>query len=255
MSKRIIAIDGPSASGKSTVSRRVAEALGYCYVDSGALYRGVTWQCLRENLQAFDAPGVLRVLEHVSAEFFLEVRAVRFTLNGSDPGQELRSEKVVEHVSVVAAIPEVRAWVVERLRDMTRFGDLVMEGRDIGTVVFPSATFKFYLDADEAERAQRRLRESRADDLARVQSSIGRRDRIDRSRKAAPLRVAEGAIVIDTTNLDIDGVVRIILDKIGTVSEAGRGFVGQACTGSGRASDRQEGRPASNSNGREGGSP
>lgn len=214
MSNRIIAIDGPSASGKSTVSRRVADALGFCYVDSGALYRGLTWQCLRENMQMFDAPRVLGVMEAMRADFFMDANAVVFTLNGEAPGQALRSEPVVDHVSVVAAIPEVRAWVVGRLRDMIRFGDLVMEGRDIGTVVFPDTPFKFYLDADEAERAQRRLRENRSDDLSRVKSSIGRRDNIDRSRKVAPLRVAEGACVIDTTGLAIEDVVQIVLNKV-----------------------------------------
>ncbi len=216
MSKTIIAVDGPSASGKSTVSRRVAEELDFCYVDSGALYRGLTWLCLRAKPPRLNQGDILRVLKQVQAEFFLDARAVRFTLDGFDPWPELRSEAVVEHVSVVAAIPEVRAWAVERLRGMTMFGDLVMEGRDIGSVVFPETPFKFYLDADEAERARRRLLENAAADFSRVKSSIERRDRLDSSRKAAPLRVAEGAFVIDTTGLDVDGVVRIILDKLRT---------------------------------------
>jgi len=214
MSKMIIAIDGPSASGKSTVSRRVADELGFCCVDSGALYRGVTWLCLRACPQRLDAKDVLGALSHVRPEFFLDARAVRFTLNGLDSWPELRSEAVVEHVSAVAAIPGVREWVVERLRGMTVFGDLVMEGRDIGSVVFPGADFKFYLDADESERARRRLLENDAADLSRVKSSINRRDRIDSTRKAAPLRVAKGACVIDTTGLGVEDVVRIILDKV-----------------------------------------
>ena len=216
MSKTIIAIDGPSASGKSTVSRRVAEELDFCYVDSGALYRGLTWLCLRAKPPRLNQGDILPVLEQVRTEFFLDGRAVRFTLDGMDPWPALRSEAVVEHVSAVAAIPEVRAWAVERLRGMTMFGDLVMEGRDIGSVVFPETPFKFYLDADEAERARRRLLEIDAADFSLVKSSIERRDRLDSSRKAAPLRVAEGALVIDTTGLDVDGVVRKILDKLRT---------------------------------------
>ena len=152
----VIAIDGPSASGKSTVARQAAHALGFNYVDSGALYRGLTWKCLRENVDIDHPADVVELVRRVELEFFVEEGAVRFTLDGEDPGAQVRSMAVQERVSDVAALPEVRAMVVQHLRDTTRFGSLVMEGRDIGTVVFPDTPFKFYLDANPEERARRR---------------------------------------------------------------------------------------------------
>lgn len=223
MSSFIVAIDGPAASGKSTVSRKAAAQLGGAHVDSGALYRGLTWQCLRAGVACGDEEAVLRVMRAMRMDFFLDGDRVRFTIDGQDPGAEIRSEAVGEQVSAVAAMPRVRAWIVERLRSMTRFGSLVMEGRDIGSVVFPDTPFKFYLDADPEERARRRQKDLAAADQAatfsRVRTSLSRRDTLDSGRAAAPLARAADARVIDTTHLPVDGVVAAIVDAV----RAGRG--------------------------------
>ena len=132
---RVIAIDGPSASGKSTVARESARALGFNYVDSGALYRGITWKCLRERVDVEDAAAVIELMGRIKLEFFVEEHAVKFLIDGEDPGAQVRSVPVQERVSDVAAIPEIRQTLVRLLRETVRFGHLVMEGRDIGTVV------------------------------------------------------------------------------------------------------------------------
>ncbi len=218
MSSFIIAIDGPAASGKSTVSRNVAAVLQGVHVDSGSLYRGVTWELLKEGVSVRNEPAVTRSLTAMRMEFFLAGGSVRFTINGEDPGTEIRSEGVGEQVSVVAAMPRVRDWIVERLRSMTRFGSLVVEGRDIGTVVFPDTPFKFFLDADPEERARRRLNEmadeAGAPGFSHVKTSLLQRDARDRGRATAPLARAANAHIIDTTRLSIDEVVAVIVDTV-----------------------------------------
>ena len=214
----VIAIDGPSASGKSTVARRVAEALGYIHVDSGALYRGITWSAISAGIDPANVPELLSHLESCTFKFMVQDRCVRFTINGVDPWPFLRSDAVRGNVSTVAAVPEVRKQAVHWLRQMAPFGNLVMEGRDIGSVVFAGSKFKFYLDADPVERARRRCGElaaSEKTDLESVRQSLDSRDRKDSSRDAAPLKVAEGAIVIDTTQMTIDQVAGFIVDRIG----------------------------------------
>ena len=212
----IIAIDGPSASGKSTVSRQVAACLGYVHVDSGAIYRALTWQIIRDGLGGASPEEIAQHLRSVAMRFFVEAGAVRFAINDVDPGTAIRSLAVQEQVSAVAAIPEVRSWVGERLRSLATLGSLVIEGRDIGTVVFPEAAFKFYLDADPEERARRRHREQQ--DLAgdamnpdEVKRALLRRDACDQSRSTAPLAMAPGACRIETTHLTIDDVAAQIL--------------------------------------------
>ena len=213
-----VAIDGPSASGKSTVSRRVAERLGFTYVDSGAMYRGLTWKSLREGLDVTRSESVIELSRRIKLEFFLRQRVVLFSIDGEEPGDQLRSEPVRERVSDVAAIPEIRSYVVGLLRDTTRFGNLVMEGRDIGTVVFPDSPFKFYLDADPEERARRRNLEIAAkegqSDVSKVLDSLKRRDTKDATRKTAPLQIALGAKVIDSTSLQIEDVVELIVEQV-----------------------------------------
>lgn len=214
----VIAIDGPSASGKSTVARETARALGFNYVDSGALYRGITWKCLRDGVDVEDAQAVIDLLNRVQLEFFVEEHAVRFTIDGEDPGPQIRSLPVQERVSDVAAIPEVRVRLVQMLQGTTRFGCLVMEGRDIGTVVFPDTPYKFYLDADPAERARRRHQEmsqSAGDSTVdHVLDALQRRDRKDATRKAAPLQIALGARVIDSTSMAVEDVVKWVVDQV-----------------------------------------
>ncbi|MBI2437480.1 MAG: (d)CMP kinase [Lentisphaerae bacterium] len=221
MSPLIIAIDGPAASGKSTVSRKVAERLDYVHVDSGAVYRALTWQIIRDGLVAAAPEAIVRHLPEVTMRFSVERRALRFTVNGSDPEPAIRSLAVQEAVSAVAAIPEVREWVGERLRSLTRFGNLVMEGRDIGTVVFPQAAFKFYLDAEPEERARRRYHEQPPQpegrmDPVEVKRALLRRDARDQSRPTAPLAMAPGAYRIETTHLNVENVAEQILAVIGS---------------------------------------
>lgn len=209
----VLAIDGPAASGKSTVSRRVAKRYGFLYVDSGALYRGVTWAALARGIPGSDTAGVLATLQAVRVTFRVEDGAVIFAIDDVTPVAELRTEAVNRNVSPVAATPEVRERVTGWLREMTQFGSLVMEGRDIGTAVFPDTPYKFYLDADPDVRAQRRHQEMAelAISAAEVGESLKRRDTIDSGRKTAPLRVAADAAVIDSSRLGIDEVVAAIV--------------------------------------------
>lgn len=221
---RVIAIDGPSASGKSTVARKVAAAAGWLYVDSGALYRGITWKVLEDGGDPSNAAEVIAFVGRLKMEFFVAGGAVRFLIGGVEPVAEIRTDRVNERVSEVAATPQVRAAVTEWLRGMRRFGTLVMEGRDIGTVVFPDADMKFYLDASPEERARRRHAETRTaapDDVGRVMASLQNRDRKDSARATAPLRIAPDARVIDTTGLTVDQVVAGIVETIRREAGAG----------------------------------
>jgi cytidylate kinase len=201
------------------VARRLAARFGYRYVDSGALYRGIAWKTLENRGDAAKPADVLATLGAMRVEFFEADGAVRCRIDGHEPRAEIRTERVSGAVSAVAAMPEVRTAVTQWLRDMVRFGNLVMEGRDIGTVVFPAADRKFYLDASPEERARRRHAElqpaGEAKDVKGVMSSLQSRDRKDSGRAAAPLRVAADAIVIDTTGLTIDQVVEEIVAKAG----------------------------------------
>ncbi len=214
----VIAIDGPSASGKSTVARRVAAGLEYLYMDSGALYRGVTREALEAGVHPEDRAGVRAVVERTDLKFVIEDGALKFLMNGRSFSGELREKVVNENVSAIAAIPEVRKFVVDQLRSATRYGDIVMEGRDIGTTVFPDARVKFYLDADPAERARRRHDEMHESGVQvrmnEILDSLASRDDRDRAREQDPLRCADDAIVIDTTDMDIDQVVGRILAQI-----------------------------------------
>jgi len=215
MPNKVIAIDGPSASGKSTVARKVAAALEYYYVDSGALYRGIAWKASELGCDVAVTADVVSAMGRMKVEFLVEAGAVRYRINGYEPRAEIRTERVSELVSVVAAIPEVRAQVTGWLRDMSGQGNLVMEGRDIGTVVFPEAEAKFYLDASPEERARRRHAELKpageTADVVRVMDSLKNRDQRDSGRKTAPLKLAADARVVDTTGLSIDQVVEQIL--------------------------------------------
>lgn len=215
---KAIAIDGPSASGKSTVSKGVAAELGFIYVDSGALYRGVTWNALRRGIDMKDAAAVVDSMLRAEWEFFVKDGSAVFSIDGDVPVQELREKDVREAVADVAAIPEVRKFVVENLQTLENFGSLVMEGRDIGTVVFPDSPYKFYLDADPEERAMRRYRELVAageDEKAHeVMDSLKKRDQIDSTRKADPLVVAPGARVIDSTAMTLEQVIQTIIEQV-----------------------------------------
>ncbi len=215
---KTIAIDGPSASGKSSVSKGVAAELEFIYVDSGALYRGVTWQAIRKGVDTTDAAAMAESMHNAEWDFFVQDGAAIFSVDGDIPVQELREKDVREAVANVAAIPAVRKFVVESLQSLESFGSLVMEGRDIGTVVFPDSPYKFYLDADPEERAMRRYRELVAageDEKAHeVMESLKKRDQIDSTRKTDPLVVAPGANVIDSTAMTLDEVIQAIIDNV-----------------------------------------
>lgn len=214
----IVAVDGPSASGKSTVSRRTAEAVGFIYVDSGALYRGITWKCVKDGIDVKDSQAVTNLLIRMDFDLVLRGNAVGYLIDGEDPGMEIRAEPVRERVADIAAQQPVRVFIVDKLRQMTQFGNLVMEGRDIGTVVFPDTPFKYYLDADPEERARRRAAEIQQQegtgDVTEVLDSLRRRDKKDSSRATAPLQIALGAKIINSTGMTIEQVVDVIVSDL-----------------------------------------
>jgi cytidylate kinase len=215
----IVAVDGPAASGKSTVSRRVAHTLGFTYVDSGSFYRGIAWKCLRDGVDTRKVEAVSDLLKRLRMKLDVTDGAVRYRINGESPGEVIRSQTVQENVSDVAAMPDVRAFITARLRETTQFGSVVMEGRDIGTVVFPDTPFKYFLDADPAERARRRNAEMQSHGNGSVEQTLmalQRRDTKDSTRPVAPLQRAANARIIDSTSLSIDDVTRLIVDDVQT---------------------------------------
>ena len=212
---RPVAIDGPSASGKSTVARRVAKELSRLYVDSGSVYRAITWLALQQGVGTSDNWALADMMDNAKVEFDICDGAVRVSVNGRAIGPEIKSEEVNRHVSPVAAQPEVRRRIVDWLRGMVELGPLVMEGRDIGTVVFPDTPYKFYLDASPEERARRRHAETAGGGTVdEVRTSISRRDNIDSSRAVAPLKIAGDATLVDSTSKGAGEVVEFILARV-----------------------------------------
>jgi cytidylate kinase len=204
---RVIAIDGPAGSGKSTVARAVAARLGLDYLDTGAMYRAVAFEALRRNIDPDDSPRVAELARQI--ELTVDDRV---TVNGTDATVEIRTPAVTKAVTAVAANPEVRAELVARQREWARRrGGGVIEGRDIGTVVFPSAPVKVYLTASEEERASRRGREMLERDFDRVAADLARRDRADSTRSASPLAAASDAVSLDTTGLDTETVIERVM--------------------------------------------
>ncbi len=204
---RVIAIDGPAGSGKSTVARALAERLGLDYLDTGAMYRGVAFAALRHGIDPEDAEPVARLAQQVAIDVADLVR-----IDGVDATIEIRGPEVTRAVSAVAANSEVRRELRRRQREWAAaHGGGVIEGRDIGSVVFPGAELKVYLTASDAERAGRRSKEVLDMDYDAVAADIARRDHADSNRSAAPLVVAAGAIMVDTTGLSIDQVVDRVL--------------------------------------------
>jgi len=205
---RVIAIDGPAGSGKSTVARALAAELGLQYLDTGAMYRAVTFAVLRSGGDPGD-PGTAAATAR-SVE--LDVGLDRVLVDGFDATLEIRGPEVTRAVSAVAANPAVRRELVARQREWARQrGGGVLEGRDIGTVVFPDAELKVYLTADPTERARRRAKEVTDLDYETVAADLARRDALDSNREVDPLMEAGDAVVVDTTGLDIDGVVARVL--------------------------------------------
>ena len=202
-----IAIDGPAASGKSTVAKLIADRLGYTFINTGAMYRAVTWYMLEQGIDPADTDAVLAALPSVPLSFGKDGSRSIVLCNGSPLTEELTRQEVNDHVSTIAAIPEVRSLLVNRQRDYNRQEPVVMEGRDIGTVVFPDTPFKYFVTASEEVRAARRAAEGLTD-------SIAERDRKDSSRATAPLAQAQAALLVDTSDMSIDQVVNFITDNI-----------------------------------------
>lgn len=212
----VIAIDGPAASGKSSVARKLARRLGFSYVNSGAMYRAVTWELLREQIDPALPERVEAAMARMKLDSGFSENGDSFIrINAEIPDLELRQIEVNQAVSSYSAVPAVRNRIGQRLRSMCEGIDVVMEGRDIGTAVFPDSPHKFYLDASPEIRRRRRAAQGQDD-------SIEHRDKIDSTRRLAPLAVAADAHVVDTSHLDIEGVVeRIagILKKSGIPAE------------------------------------
>ncbi|MFC8848704.1 MULTISPECIES: (d)CMP kinase [unclassified Micromonospora] len=203
----VVAVDGPSGSGKSTVSRRLAVGLGARYLDTGAMYRAITWAVLRSGVDLTDAEAVGKVAAEVDLRIGTDPQGYAVTADGVTVDAEIRGTEVTGAVSAVAAVPSVRALLVARQRELiAKAGRIVVEGRDIGSVVVPDADLKVYLTASETARAQRRSAED-ATDVVATAADLARRDRLDSTRKADPLQQAADAVVLDTTELGIDEVV------------------------------------------------
>jgi len=210
----VIAIDGTSASGKSTNARLIARALDYVYVDTGAMYRTLAWYCLKRGVDVHDTKAVATACRKWKTQLVRnddEIKSVRLLVDNSYPEQEIRTKETAAAVPHVAAVPKVREWMKKKQRECIQFGNLVMEGRDIGTNVFPETDYKFYLDAHIEERTKRREADG-------VQEDLAARDKRDSQRAAAPLMIALGARIINNsgetpqqTSERIIGMVREIM--------------------------------------------
>jgi cytidylate kinase len=203
----VIAIDGTSASGKSTNAKLVAKELGFVYVDTGAMYRTLAWYCLKNKIDIHDPKAVATACRKWNATLECADHKVILTVDGHYPEKEIRTETTSAAVPHVAAVPKVREWMKKIQRDCVSFGDLVMEGRDIGSNVFPETEFKFYLDACIHERSRRRSADG-------VQENLAARDQRDSQRAAAPLMVPLGATVINTSELNAGQTSALILKEI-----------------------------------------
>lgn len=203
----VIAIDGTSASGKSTNAKLVAKALGYVYVDTGAMYRTLAWYCLKSGVDVHDARAVANACRRWKTTLSCVDGRVRLLVDGYFPEKEVRTDATSAAVPHVAAVPKVREWMKNRQRECLQFGNLVMEGRDIGTNVFPETDFKFYLDAQLEERARRRAADG-------VNENLAARDQRDSQRAVAPLMIALGAKVINNSHLTSEETSALIINEV-----------------------------------------
>ncbi len=204
---RVIAIDGPAASGKSSVARELARRLGFVYVNSGAMYRAITWWVLEKKISPDESARIAAQIATASITCEIKDNESLLRVDDVDPGAHLRDDRVNDGVSRVSAVPQVRKILVAKMRNYARDHDLVMEGRDIASVVFPETPFKFYIDASPEVRARRRAAEGQRDEITA-------RDRADSLRTASPLVIAKDAEVIDTSALSITGVVVEIIARL-----------------------------------------
>jgi CMP/dCMP kinase len=214
----IVAIDGPAGSGKSTTAKAVAQKRSFCYIDTGAMYRAVTLEIIRRQISIDDLSAISHLMDHIDIRFGDTLPNQRTLLNGEDVSEAIRNPEVNQLVSAVSAISLVRKKMVQQQRQMSQQQNVVLDGRDIGTVVFPDADLKFFLVADLEERARRRwleMRESQPQlSIDSVKEMLDRRDRLDSSRESAPLKMADDAIKLDTTNLTIEEQAEIIISYI-----------------------------------------
>lgn len=214
----IIAIDGPSGAGKSTLGRIIARDLGYLYIDTGAMYRAVALAVLQSKTSLNDVERVAAVAKSADIKLEGDPDSLRVSLNGKDVSEEIRTEEVTHASSVISTIPEVRRTLVERQRKMGASGHVVLDGRDIGTVVFPHADIKFFLTAQPQERAARRFKEERLRErdttFEETLTDINTRDQRDSTREDSPLAIADNAFVIDSTDLSVEEVVERMLAVI-----------------------------------------
>ena len=225
MKPPIICLDGPAASGKTTVARALAERLGFFYLDTGVLYRAVTWQALEHGIAPSDAERLAEIARTATIEVTAappgDPRQTIVTANGTDVSLAIRSPQVDAYVSEVSAHRSVREALIDLQRSMAASGGVIMAGRDMGTVVCPHAEVKIFLDASEEERAKRRQRQAAEQgtqlDLDLVLAEVRRRDRYDSSREVAPLLAAGDAVIIDSTGMTVDEVVAAVLDVMGRV--------------------------------------
>jgi len=203
----VIAIDGPAASGKSSVARALARRLGFVYVNTGAMYRAITWLAVSKGVPTADAGRVHQLLHFTDIQCGIADGESTILLDGIDPTPHLVSDEVNANVSAIATIPEVRRVLVEKQRAFADGHDIVMEGRDIGSAVFPETPYKFYIDASPEVRARRRAGQGLTD-------SVAARDKVDSTRRTSPLIIAEDAHVIDSSNLTIDGVAGEVVGRL-----------------------------------------
>jgi CMP/dCMP kinase len=204
---RVVAIDGPAASGKSSVSRKLARQIGFDYLNSGAMYRAVTWHILQHAISPDDPDAITRLLETSRIDYELDGGGSRISIDGVDLTAHLHDDRVNDEVSLVSSVPRVREILVAKMRTYASNRDIVMEGRDIGSVVFPETPYKFYIDASPEVRLRRRIAQGQRDKIAA-------RDHADSSRRDSPLVAAKDAHVIDSSNLTIEGVVGEILARL-----------------------------------------
>ena len=213
----IIAIDGPAGSGKSTTAKIAAEKLGFIHINTGAMYRGIALKCIQQKINPTDSPIMEHILSQTEFKFGGENGADLF-MDGMNISSDITTAAVTESVSKISAIPLVRKKLVEYQREMAEGKDVVLEGRDIGTVVFPGADYKFFLIADIIERAKRRLKEMQIKGenvrLAELTEELKERDRLDSTREYSPLKKAEDAVEIDTTGLSINKQVNRIVEIV-----------------------------------------
>ncbi|MDQ6939521.1 MAG: (d)CMP kinase [Verrucomicrobiota bacterium] len=205
--RQVVAIDGPAASGKSSVARELASKLGFVYVNSGAMYRAVTWYILNRGIDPAATTEVVKAVEEARLDCRLKGNDSRIFIDDVDPVEHLRDVEVNDHVSLVSIVPRVRQILVQKMRQYAIEHDVVMEGRDIGSVVFPQTPYKFYIDASPQIRSQRRAAQGQLDQIAV-------RDRVDSSRRDSPLMIAPDAHLIDSSNLSIEGVVKEIVGQL-----------------------------------------